>query len=331
MSKIRGIKPTIWTDDKFVTLDPLARLLFLGMWGEACDNGHVEDSVVQLKIRLLPMDACNVADLLHQLLESGMVQRLEDCLKIKNLAKHQKVPDRRFLTLCAHCASDGSSRYTEADLLRTPGKRGPEKKNTAGKRSPDTPSTAGNPPPDAPNTSGSTTPDAGHPTSTRRAHGGQPASGPPPLDGDGDGDGDGDKPVVALGRGSGGRAAVASELATSTPASPPPAKRGTRLDPEAFTPSEASRKAIIADHPGLDLRREHARFVDYWTAKTGKDATKLDWDATWRNWMRRAGDQQPRNGSATSQRQRETDDLFARSMARAQAAEAAGLVRGELA
>lgn len=34
---------------------------------------------------------------------------------------------------------------------------------------------------------------------------------------------------------------------------------------------------------------ELAKFRDYWTAKAGKDAVKLDWDATWRNWLRKAG------------------------------------------
>jgi hypothetical protein len=29
-------------------------------------------------------------------------------------------------------------------------------------------------------------------------------------------------------------------------------------------------------------------FVDHWRAKTGKDAVKADWDATWRNWVRNA-------------------------------------------
>jgi hypothetical protein len=28
-------------------------------------------------------------------------------------------------------------------------------------------------------------------------------------------------------------------------------------------------------------------FRDYWTAKGGKDAAKLDWEATWRNWCRK--------------------------------------------
>jgi hypothetical protein len=30
------------------------------------------------------------------------------------------------------------------------------------------------------------------------------------------------------------------------------------------------------------------RFRDFWTAKSGKDATKADWLATWRNWVRKA-------------------------------------------
>jgi uncharacterized protein YdaU (DUF1376 family) len=32
-----------------------------------------------------------------------------------------------------------------------------------------------------------------------------------------------------------------------------------------------------------------AGFRDYWIAKAGRDGTKLDWLATWRNWVRREG------------------------------------------
>ncbi|MEJ4100898.1 hypothetical protein V5S96_11100 [Corynebacterium mastitidis] len=39
---------------------------------------------------------------------------------------------------------------------------------------------------------------------------------------------------------------------------------------------------------GEVLLAEHRQFADYWAAATGQKATKLDWDATWRNWMRRA-------------------------------------------
>lgn len=38
--------------------------------------------------------------------------------------------------------------------------------------------------------------------------------------------------------------------------------------------------------PGLDLKRHTDAFVDYWTAAPGARGKKLDWTATWRNWMR---------------------------------------------
>lgn len=106
-----------------------------------------------------------------------------------------------------------------------------------------------------------------------------------------------------------------------------PRKRGTRLDTAAFVPSETSHDAVLNDHPQLDIRAEHAKFCDYWIAQPGQKGVKLDWDATWRNWMRRAGEQ---GRTRPKSRQQETDDLFAAAMQRAQAADAAHTTRGEL-
>lgn len=36
----------------------------------------------------------------------------------------------------------------------------------------------------------------------------------------------------------------------------------------------------------LDPLQTFARFRDYWIAKPGKDGRKVDWTATWRNWVR---------------------------------------------
>ena len=36
-----------------------------------------------------------------------------------------------------------------------------------------------------------------------------------------------------------------------------------------------------------DLKTTFDKFKDYWLAKAGKDGFKLDWFATWRNWVRR--------------------------------------------
>ena len=37
--------------------------------------------------------------------------------------------------------------------------------------------------------------------------------------------------------------------------------------------------------PLVDGRVSTERFVNYWRAKAGRDATKVDWPATWRNWL----------------------------------------------
>ncbi len=36
------------------------------------------------------------------------------------------------------------------------------------------------------------------------------------------------------------------------------------------------------------VRLEAEKFKDYWIAKGGREACKLDWEATWRNWCRSA-------------------------------------------
>lgn len=60
-------------------------------------------------------------------------------------------------------------------------------------------------------------------------------------------------------------------------------KKGCRL-PDDFQPdfSFATQKGFSQD----EARTLFESFRDYWTAKTGKDATKRDWQATWRNWVR---------------------------------------------
>ena len=114
MPKIRFIKPETWTDEKFVALSPLARLMFMGMWSYACDNGHLDDSAIQLKMRLLPADDCNAAALLEELISSGLVVRGAGYVKVVNLANHQK-PDLRFLVFCDHCEHDEHTKYAPGD------------------------------------------------------------------------------------------------------------------------------------------------------------------------------------------------------------------------
>ena len=105
MAKMRGFKPEIWTDDKFVHLTPLARLLFMGMWNYACDNGHLDDKPIQMKMRILPADDCDVAQLVEEIVQQGMATRKKGVLTIPNLPVHQRL-DKRYFTTCEHCAPD---------------------------------------------------------------------------------------------------------------------------------------------------------------------------------------------------------------------------------
>jgi hypothetical protein len=72
--------------------------------------------------------------------------------------------------------------------------------------------------------------------------------------------------------------------------------------------------------PEVNGAYETSKFVDYWRAKSGRDATKLDWPGTWRNWMRkaseRAGPPAPRK-STTDQRVADVLDLGRRLQAEA--------------
>lgn len=108
MAKMRGFKPEIWTDEKFVALQPLARLLFMGMWSYACDNGHLEDRPSQIKMRVLPADSCNVSELLDEIVKQGMATRIDGVITIPKLRVHQRL-DKRYFTTCAHCEPDGDT------------------------------------------------------------------------------------------------------------------------------------------------------------------------------------------------------------------------------
>lgn len=65
--------------------------------------------------------------------------------------------------------------------------------------------------------------------------------------------------------------------------------RGCRL-PDGWEPPEDTVRSMRDQFPEVNLRHEHEKFCDYWHAKSGQDATKRDWVATWRNWIRTAAE-----------------------------------------
>lgn len=61
--------------------------------------------------------------------------------------------------------------------------------------------------------------------------------------------------------------------------------KATRL-PANWQPDDLLLAWAKSVRPDLNLHDTTERFRDYWTAKAGKDAAKLDWTATYRNWVR---------------------------------------------
>lgn len=99
MSKIRPVHPDIWTDDEFVSVSPWARLLYVGMWNFACDNGHLEDRSRQIKRRVLPFDDVNVAELLRELDTVGLIVVANGWVTIPAAAKRWRL-DLRYWKGC---------------------------------------------------------------------------------------------------------------------------------------------------------------------------------------------------------------------------------------
>lgn len=65
--------------------------------------------------------------------------------------------------------------------------------------------------------------------------------------------------------------------------------RKARRLPDDWQLPKAWGEWAIAEYPAWTadiVRLEAAKFADHWRAKSGKDAAKLDWEATWRNWCR---------------------------------------------
>ncbi|MBI5461329.1 MAG: helix-turn-helix domain-containing protein [Gammaproteobacteria bacterium] len=77
-----------------------------------------------------------------------------------------------------------------------------------------------------------------------------------------------------------------------------PSSKGTRFTIETLP--DAWREFARNERPTLDAVRQFQIFGDHWRAQPGQKGVKVDWAATWRNWIRRANDTQ-RSAAAQGQ------------------------------
>jgi len=106
-------------------------------------------------------------------------------------------------------------------------------------------------------------------------------------------------------------------------------KRATRLPDDWKLPREWGEWALSEGWPEDAIRAEADKFRDYWISKSGKDATKRDWLATWRNWMRRVPKhspkqqrREPNDAPSATDIARRAGDRWARRMDSGQGADA---------
>lgn len=82
--------------------------------------------------------------------------------------------------------------------------------------------------------------------------------------------------------------------------------RGSRITAD-WIPDRELIEQMRAECPSVNLEAEHRIFIDYWIAQPGQKGVKLDWSATWRNWMRRKQSEAPRNQQSGSRAERAWD------------------------
>lgn len=95
MARIRTIKPEFFLDDDVARLNPLTRILFIGLWCLADRDGRLEDRSTRIKVQILPYDKYDIDAELEILAKSGFIVRytVEGCkyIEIPSFSKHQAI------------------------------------------------------------------------------------------------------------------------------------------------------------------------------------------------------------------------------------------------
>ena len=92
----RMIKKEFWTDDKILELEPVGKLLFIGIWNFSDDEGILRNSSKVLKAQIFPADDTTVNDIdimIKNMVNIGLLLINKDntLLKVKNWTDHQKI------------------------------------------------------------------------------------------------------------------------------------------------------------------------------------------------------------------------------------------------
>src|ERR1041384_8749224 len=93
MGRIRTIKPDFFIDEDIARLEPITRLLFIGLWTLADREGRLEDRPERIRLQLLGYDQIDINSLLNELSSCGFIVRYKHndraYIAIRTFLKHQ--------------------------------------------------------------------------------------------------------------------------------------------------------------------------------------------------------------------------------------------------
>ncbi len=94
MARSRNIKPGFFVNDLLAEIEPIGRLLFIGLWTIADKDGRLLDRPRRIHAACLPYEQANVDLCLDQLQSKGFILRYsidgESYIQIINWLKHQR-------------------------------------------------------------------------------------------------------------------------------------------------------------------------------------------------------------------------------------------------
>jgi hypothetical protein len=130
----RIIKEGFFRNHELAKLDPLARILFEGLWCLADKSGRLWDRPEQIKVEVLPYDDCDVNAFLDQLEAAQFITRYanpnvnaanncKSIIQITNFAKHQTLTswerDHTHSEIPENPATANTSKQTKSPVRRT--------------------------------------------------------------------------------------------------------------------------------------------------------------------------------------------------------------------
>ena len=126
--RARNLKPGFFHNEQLLSLSPLHRLLFEGLWCVADWKGRLEDRPGKIKIEVLPGDPCDINQLLDDLADADhLIIRYQvegrHLIQVTTFQKHQHVSEKEKRSECLPpppqwCLSGSSATGADHGLLQ---------------------------------------------------------------------------------------------------------------------------------------------------------------------------------------------------------------------